>query len=83
MSIRPFFKISIVLLVTILLVNCGRGVSNASASASDAPTVLMEVQPTDAIGTTRQVAVLFSKPMNPASITPSSFLVEGVTGTVT
>jgi hypothetical protein len=83
MSIRPFFKISIVILVTVFFIDCGRGVSNAPTSASDAPTVLMEVPPTDAIGTNRQVAVLFSKPMNPASINPSSFLVEGVTGTVT
>jgi PBP1b-binding outer membrane lipoprotein LpoB len=53
MSVRPFPKVSIILLVAVFLVGCGKGVSNAPASAPDAPTVLMEVPPTDAIGTSR------------------------------
>ena len=42
----------------------------------------MELQPTAAIGINREVAVLFSKPMNPTSINVHSFIVEGATGTV-
>ena len=34
------------------------------------------------MGINREVAVLFSKPMNPASINVNSFIVEGATGTV-
>jgi hypothetical protein len=35
------------------------------------------------VGTNREIAVVFSKPMDPASINTSSFLVAGVAGTVT
>jgi hypothetical protein len=43
----------------------------------------MAVPPNEAIGTTREVAVLFSKPMDPASINTNCFIVAGATGTVT
>jgi len=43
----------------------------------------MEVPPVTAIGTTREVAILFSQPMNPASINSSTMIVPGMVGTVT
>jgi hypothetical protein len=43
----------------------------------------MVVAQTNGVGTNREVAVLFSKPMDPASINAGSFIVEGVAGTVT
>jgi hypothetical protein len=83
MSIPQLSKASTAFLLAVVLVACN-GVSNQPAPlASDPPTVLMVVQPTAAIGTTRQVAVLFSKPMDPASINTSSFVVTGAAGTVT
>jgi hypothetical protein len=45
--------------------------------------VSMVVPQTNGVGTNREVAVVFSKPMDPASINNSSFVVAGVTGTVT
>jgi hypothetical protein len=43
----------------------------------------MVVPQTNGVGTNREVAVVFSKPMDPASINNGSFLVTGVTGAVT
>jgi hypothetical protein len=43
----------------------------------------MVVPQTSGVGTNRAVAVVFSKPMDPASINSSTFVVAGVTGTVT
>jgi hypothetical protein len=51
--------------------------------ASDAPTVSMVVPQTSGVGTNREIAVVFSKPMDPASINASTFVVAGVAGTVT
>ena len=83
MSIQQFSKGSTALLVAVFLIGCS-GVSNAPPpQASDAPTVLIQVAPTEAIGTTREVAVLFSKPMDPASINTNTFVVGGAAGTVT
>ena len=83
MSIYQFFKVSNALLIAVFLVGCS-GVANAPPpQASDAPRVLMQVPPTEAIGTTREVAVLFSKPMDPASINTNTFVVAGAAGTVT
>jgi hypothetical protein len=45
--------------------------------------VSMVVPQTNGVGTNREVAVVFSKPMDPASINPSSFVVAGVMGNVT
>src|SRR6202035_4026336 len=83
MSIRQFFKISTAVLVTALLISCG-GVSNPPAAlVTDAPTIAMVVPQTNGVGTNREVAVVFSKPMDPASINPGSFVVAGASGTVT
>jgi hypothetical protein len=43
----------------------------------------MVVPQTNGVGTNREVAVVFSKPMDPLSINNGSFLVTGVTGAVT
>jgi hypothetical protein len=83
MSIRQFSKISTAVLVTALLISCS-GVSNPPAAlVSDPPTILMVVPQTNGVGTNREVAVVFSKPMDPASINPGSFIVAGMSGTVT
>src|SRR5450631_3051731 len=81
MSIQRAFNVSVALLVAVLLVGCGRGTSSPATSDAS-PTVVMQLQPTAAIGINRQVAVLFSKPMNPATINTHSFIVEGATGKV-
>ena len=49
---------------------------------SNAPTILVVPQ-TNGVGTNRAVAVVFSTPMDPASINTGSFMVAGVSGTVT
>ncbi len=82
MSIRHF-RGSVALLAAVVLIGCN-GASNPPAPlASAAPTILMVVPQTNGVGTNREVAVVFSKPMEPASINNSSFVVAGVTGTVT
>jgi hypothetical protein len=43
----------------------------------------MVVPQTSGVGTNREIAVVFSKPMDPASINTSTFVVAGVAGTVT
>jgi hypothetical protein len=43
----------------------------------------MVVPQTSGVGTNREIAVVFSKPMDPASINSSTFVVAGMTGTVT
>ncbi len=43
----------------------------------------MVVPQTDGVGTNREIAVVFSKPMDPASINSSTFVVAGMPGTVT
>ena len=43
----------------------------------------MVVPQTSGVGTNREIAVLFNKPMDPATINSSTFLVAGVKGTVT
>ncbi len=83
MSIRQFCRISTVFPVVVFLVACN-GVHTPPASiVSNSPTVLMVVPQTNGVGTNREIAVVFSQPMDPASINASSFLVAGVTGTVT
>jgi hypothetical protein len=83
MSIRHFSKGSTALLVVAFLVSCGSVPTPPAPVASDAPTISMVVPQTNGVGTNREIAVVFSKPMDPASINPGSFLVTGMTGTVT
>jgi hypothetical protein len=84
MRMSPLSKGSIILLATLFLVSCNSVVSNPPAMpASDAPTVTTVVPQTSGVGTNREIAVVFSKPMDPASINTSTFLVAGVAGTVT
>jgi hypothetical protein len=83
MSIPQFPKVSTALLLAALLVGCS-GLANSPAPiVSDAPTVLMVVPQTNSVGTNRAVAVVFSRAMDPASINAGTFLVAGVTGSVT
>jgi len=83
MSIRQFSKGSVALMAAVVLINCGQVSKPPAPLASSAPTVSMVVPQTNGVGTNRQVAVVFSKPMDPASINNSSFVVSGVSGTVT
>ena len=84
MSIWQFSKVSTALLLAVFLIGCSVGLSDPPAPAvSDVPTVSMVVPQTNGVGTNREVAVVFSKPMDPASINTGSFKVAGVTGTVT
>jgi hypothetical protein len=80
MSIRQLSKVSTALLVAVFLISCGVATPPAS---SDAPTVLMVVPQTNGVGTNREIAVVFNKPMDPASINTRSFMIAGVVGTVT
>jgi hypothetical protein len=82
MSLRQFSKVSTALLVAVFLISCG-SVANPPASPASAPAVLMVVPQSDGVGTNREIAVVFSTPMDPASINASTFLVAGATGTVT
>src|SRR5579864_1418858 len=84
MSIPQLPKVSTALLLAVLLVGCS-GLSNSPAPpiVSDAPTVLMVVPQSNGVGTNRAVAVVFSRAMDPASINAGTFMVAGVTGTVT
>jgi hypothetical protein len=83
MLIRQFPKVSTVLLLAVFLIGCS-GLSNPPAPmVSAAPTILMVVPQTNGVGTNRAVAVVFSNPMDPASINAGTFMVAGVAGTVT
>ncbi|MGC2741708.1 MAG: ice-binding family protein [Candidatus Angelobacter sp.] len=86
MSTRQFPKVSTAILLAALLIGCS-GLSNSpsspSPSVSASPTVLMVVPQTNGVGTNRAVAVVFSTPMDPASINTGSFMIAGVSGTVT
>jgi hypothetical protein len=83
MSIRQFSRIAVALLVVAFLISCS-GVHTPPASiASDAPVVSMVVPQSNGVGTNREIAVVFSKPMDPASINASTFVIAGATGTVT
>ena len=83
MSILQVSKESVALMAAVVLIGCGEVSKPPAPLASSAPTVSMVVPQTNGVGTNRQVAVVFSKPMDPASINSSSFVVAGATGTVT
>jgi len=83
MSIPQFPRVSTAILLAALLVGCS-GLSNPPAMVvSNSPTVLMVVPQTNGVGTNRAVAVVFSTQMDPASINAGTFMVAGVSGTVT
>jgi ice-binding like protein/Big-like domain-containing protein len=83
MSIQKFSKVSTAFLLAAFLIGCS-GVANPPVlNPQDAPTILMVVPQTNGVGTNREIAVVFSKPMDPASINAGSFMVAGVSGTVT
>lgn len=83
MRIRLLSKGLFLLLTTCLLVSCSSILHSPATAPSDAPTVSMVVPQTSGTGTNRQIAVVFSKAMDPASINTSTFVVAGVAGTVT
>jgi hypothetical protein len=80
MSISQISKLSSALLVAALLISCGS--VPMPPAASSGPTVSMVVPQSNGVGTNREIAVVFSQPMDPASINSSSFLVAGASGTV-
>jgi len=80
MSTSQISRLSSAVLLAVFLVSCGS--VPTQPAASNGPTVSMVVPQTDGVGTNRAIAVLFSQPMDPASINSSSFLVAGVSGTV-
>jgi len=81
MSLRQFSRLSAAFLVAAFLISCG-SVAKQPAS-SDVPAVSMVVPQSNGVGTNREIAVVFSKPMDPASINAGTFLITGATGTVT
>ena len=80
---RRLFKISINFLAAAFLASCSGIHTSQPSPALDAPTVSMVVPQTSGVGTNRQIGVVFSKAMDPASINTSTFTVSGVAGTVT
>ncbi len=82
MSILRVSKASISLLATISLISCNGALSPPTPSPSDVPTVSMVVPQTSGVGTNRKIGVVFSKPMDPATINTGTFVVSGVAGTV-
>jgi hypothetical protein len=75
--------VSIIPLAALFLVSCNSVTHPPTSQPADAPTVSMVVPQTSGVGTNRQIAVVFSKPMDPASINTSTFVIAGVAGTVT
>ena len=80
MLLRRASIVSSASLMAMLLLSCSSGPN--PAAAIDAPAVLTVVPETNGIGTNRQVSVVFTKPMDPSTITTNSFKVVGATGTV-
>ncbi len=83
MTIRQLSTVSTTLLGAVFFIGCMGTSAPPPAPASAAPTILMVVPQTNGVGTNREIAVVFSKPMDPSSINTGSFVVTGVTGTVT
>ena len=82
MLICQLSKVSTALLVAAFLTSCS-GVPQQASQGSNAPQISMVVPQSSGVGTNREVAVVFSKRMDPASINTSTFVVAGVNGTVT
>jgi len=72
--------------VSVLLVLSGCSSINPQVqnppTLADAPTIVIVVPQSNGVGTNRAIAVVFSKPMDPASINAGSFMVAGVAGVV-
>jgi hypothetical protein len=83
MSIRQFSRVSVVFPVVAFLVACSGVHTPPTSMTSNAPTVSMVVPQSDGVGTNRKIAVVFSQAMDPASINAGTFVIAGVTGTVT
>ncbi len=83
MKNRTLSPASIGLLGALFLVSCNSVTNTPISQPSNAPTVSTVVPQTSGVGTNRMIAVVFSKPMDPASINTSTFVVAGVPGTVT
>ena len=79
MSNRQFAKASTASLAALLLFAC----VGIQPVQNPAPQVVMVAPQADGVATNREIAVIFSKPMHPASINTGTFVVAGVTGTVT
>jgi len=84
MPLRQFSKISAAFLLAVFLISCGSVANPPASMVSDAaPAISMVVPQSNGVGTNREIAVVFSKPMDPASINANTFLIAGATGTVT
>ena len=83
MSILQISKVSPTLLVAAFLISCGSLTKPPVSTVGGGPAVLMVVPQSNGVGTDREIAVVFSEPMNPASINNSTFTIAGMTGTVT
>jgi len=79
MPLKQACRISAALLVALFFAGCQTG-SNPSTFGH--PTVSLVVPQTNGVGTNREIGVVFSQAMDPASINGSSFLVAGASGTV-
>jgi len=83
MSILQISKVSPTLLVAAFLISCGSLTKPPVSTVGGGPAVLMVVPQSNGVGTDREIAVVFSEPMDPASINNSTFTIAGMTGTVT
>jgi ice-binding like protein/Big-like domain-containing protein len=87
MSTQQFARLFTLSLLFAAMVGCGTQqtatVITPPPVTDTAPKVLMVVPQTNGVATNREVAVVFSKAMDPSTINPDCFKVAGVTGTVT
>src|SRR4029077_5618099 len=83
MSILQISKVSPTLLVAAFLISCGSLTKPPVSTVGGGPAVLMVVPQSNGVGTDREIAVVFSEPMDPASMNNSTFTIAGMTGTVT
>jgi hypothetical protein len=84
MSVRQFSTVLTTFLAVVFLISCRGGLTAPvqNQQASNSPTILTVVPQTNGVGTNREIAVVFSTAMDPASINTSSFIVAGVSGSV-
>ena len=82
MSILQISKVYPALLLAAFLISCGSLAKPPASTVGSGPSVLMVVPQSNGVGIDRKIAVVFSEPMDPASINSSSFTITGMTGTV-